>query len=130
MDLMLLLLLLLCAIRLRARLSLRCRWRRTEERTGIGIRRTQVISFYRRLETILRQNGFVRPSGQTQHEFAVAAAGQMIEIPTRAAVAPIPRKIVEMFYRVRFGGVTLTQTQREEIDAALGQLERALQDQS
>ena len=125
-----LLLLLLCAIRLRARLSLRCRWRRTEEGTGFGLRRTQVISFYRRLEIILRKNGFVRPSGQTQHEFAVAAAGQMIESPTRAAVAPIPRKIVEMFYRVRFGGVTLTQTQREEIDVSLGQLERALQDQS
>lgn len=123
----LLLLAALGAVRLRKRWA--GRWRRAAKQAGPRRRHRPVIAFYRRLETILKRNGFARPIGQTQHEFAVAAAGQMVENPARAAVAPIPRKIVDMFYRVRFGGDDLTQTQLNEIETALGRLEAALKDQ-
>ncbi len=91
-------------------------------------RRAPVVEFYRRLEAILRRHGIERPTGQTQHEFAVAVGGQLVENRRWAAAAAIPRQIVDMFYRVRFGGQTISPRQQEEIDRALHRLSEALKE--
>ena len=91
-------------------------------------RRAPVVAFYRRLESILRRHGIERPDGQTQHEFAVAVGGQLVESRRWAAAAAVPRQIVDMFYRVRFGGQTISPQQQEEIDRALDRLSEALKE--
>jgi transglutaminase-like putative cysteine protease len=84
------------------------------------------LEMYRRLEAVLARKGFQRPAGQTAHEFAVAAGGQLAESAELNRVSHLPRRIVESFYRVRFGGRTLDNREGEAVELALRELELAL----
>lgn len=84
------------------------------------------VGFYRRLETLLRSHGMHRPPAQTQREFAMAVGGQLAERPNHATVAEIPRRLVDRFYRVRYGGALLEVEETEEIERSLQQLATAL----
>ena len=84
------------------------------------------LEMYRRLEAALARQGFERRPAQTAHEFAVAAGGNLAESVDHRRVSHLPRRIVEMFYRVRFGGRTLDNREAEAVEHALTELERAL----
>jgi len=90
-------------------------------------RRRAEVEFYRRLEAILAHARLARSVGQTQREFAgrvqamLQAAG-----PTARAVADVPPRVVEAFYRVRFGGRHLDKRQTEAVEHALDRLEAVL----
>jgi len=105
------------------------RWTRrrfTGGRATAQRRERPIIDFYRDLEALLEKAGFERPPGQTQREFAVSVAGQLAESPASQPVSGLPRQIVEMFYRVRFGGKTLDPRQQESVQSALAELRQSL----
>ncbi len=85
-----------------------------------------VLEMYRRLEAALAQHGFARRPAQTAYEFAHAAGGNLAESIEHRRVAHLPRRIVELFYRVRFGGRTLDNSEALAVEHALVELERAL----
>lgn len=84
------------------------------------------VDFYVQLEAALKQRNLTRTPEQTPREFIVAACGELAELPATRGVSNLPRKIVEAFYRVRFGGRTLSPAERAEVEQALSQLGAAL----
>jgi transglutaminase-like putative cysteine protease len=104
------------------------RWRPGRRAASADRRRRAAppVEFYVRLETALAGAKLLRSADQTQREFIQTASGELAESPATRSVASLPRKIVEAFYRVRFGGGTLDDADRAEIDAALAAITAAL----
>jgi hypothetical protein len=88
--------------------------------------RPPVLEMYRRLETALSRVGLARHPGQTAHEFALVAGGELAERVEYRRVAHLPRRIVESFYCVRFGGRALDNQEVMAVEHALAELELAL----
>lgn len=80
------------------------------------------VEFYDRLETLLARHGLARSAGQTQHEFATAAGSKIATATGRPHLAPLPARVVEAFYRVRFGRLPLDNPQRKTVEHALAEL--------
>jgi hypothetical protein len=99
--------------------------RRAQGRRGLA-RPRPVVPFYEQLEKLLAAHGIRRPESQTQHEFAMAAQGQLSETPRLAAAATLPRKVVDAFYQVRFGRRTLDKDELEQVQRSLRELAAAL----
>ncbi len=100
---------------------LRIRWRsQSKSRRG---RRDSSVAFYVRLERLLRRWGIRRDPNQTQREFAAVAAAQLSR---RQLDTPgdLPEEIVQAFYRVRFGHVSLSTSQHAHIEELLEHLAR------
>lgn len=89
--------------------------------------RGQQVEFYRRLKALLRRHQMERGSTQTPREFAVAAGGRLADEPQHVPAASLPRKVVEAFYRVRFGGHVLDKQETEAVEQALLELESVLE---
>ena len=83
------------------------------------------VAFYRRLENLLRKRGLVRSASRTQHEFAAAAGAHIAKSTGDDQLAALPDRVVEAFYRVRFGGFTLDTQQAQAVEHALHQLQQA-----
>lgn len=88
--------------------------------------RTPVLEMYRRLEAVLRRAGLDRLPAQTAREFAVAAGGHLSERAEYRRVAHLPRRVVDSFYRVRFGRRALDNQEAKAVELALKELERTL----
>jgi hypothetical protein len=101
-------------------------------RTGdrIAARAAVQVAFYRRLLRLLERHGLKRPAGQTPREFAMAVSGQFAASPELRAAAPLPRQVVEAFYRVRYGGRPLDKQEAQAVEQALSELEAALTSRS
>jgi hypothetical protein len=84
------------------------------------------VAFYRQLEKTLARQGLRRSASQTQRQFAEAAARHLAASPQHADLAPIPARIVDAFYQVRFGHRLPDATQEAEIRLQLRQLEQGL----
>jgi hypothetical protein len=84
------------------------------------------VEFYRRLEHLLARHAWVRPRFQTQREFATSVGGLLADDPQTQQFVPVPRSIVDAFYRVRFGGRTLDKREAEGVEQALNHLETGL----
>lgn len=89
-------------------------------------RAAPAVDFYVRLEQVLAAYQLRRTPEQTQREFVQAACGELAESPTTRGVAALPRRIVEAFYRVRFGGRSLEAGERDEVERDLSALASAL----
>ncbi len=87
------------------------------------------VEFYERLERILARQGLVRGAGQTPLEFALAAGAQMVADSAMRPHATLPRRIVEAYYRVRFGRQTLAAHEAEAVEQQLVRLADVLRDQ-
>jgi hypothetical protein len=85
-----------------------------------------VLEMYRRLEAALGKLGLRRHPAQTAYEFASAAGADLAESIEHRRVAHLPRRIVDVFYRVRFGGRTLDKLEADAVEHALVELERAI----
>ncbi|MEX0937383.1 MAG: DUF3488 and transglutaminase-like domain-containing protein [Pirellulales bacterium] len=101
-------------------------------RTGdrIAARAVVQVAFNRRMLRLLERHGLKRPAGQTPLEFAMAVSGQFAASPELRAAAPLPRQLVEAFYRVRYGGRPLDKQEAQAVEQALSELEAALTSRS
>jgi protein-glutamine gamma-glutamyltransferase len=87
------------------------------------------IAFYERFEAICRQLGLVRSSHQTQREFAGSVGARIRQVVASADGLPdVPPRLVELFYRVRFGDENLAPAVVEQLDRDLTSLEGAIRD--
>jgi hypothetical protein len=90
-------------------------------------RTPRTAPFYHRLVRLLRQHTPLRPNvGQTPREFGAAAREFFQSVPGLTAVAELPGRVVELFYRVRFGGRPLSEPEMHVLDADLNRLAEAL----
>lgn len=80
--------------------------------------------FFRRLEKLLARRRFRRRDAQTQREFANQVAGELGM--TVGEVGPLLNRLVEFYYRVRFGKRPLDTAEAEAIENTLNQLEQTL----
>jgi transglutaminase-like putative cysteine protease len=84
-------------------------------------------AIYPRLLRILARNVALRPRfAQTPREFGMAAQTFLQTRPAFAALAELPRRVVELFYRVRFGGHSLHEGERQQIETELDRFAEAL----
>jgi protein-glutamine gamma-glutamyltransferase len=99
-------------------------WRLLAAKRGNRRRGPRIeVEFYRRLEHLLAKNGLSRPLGQTPREFAFAA-GQWLAAETgQHRLLPLPNRIVDAYYRVRFGRLPLEAGHSHEIDQILKEME-------
>ena len=84
------------------------------------------VEFYDRLELLLARHGWQRSAGQTQHEFALEVGGQLADQPRQQPAASLPRRVVDAFYRVRFGGELLDDHELRALDETLAALNDTL----
>ena len=100
-------------------------WRRLGDRAASPARRARPrVEFYRRFEALLARQGLVRAAGQTPREFARAAAERIVAAHRPAGPGrPSRARVVDAFYRVRFGGLPLDNPQREAVEHGLAELE-------
>ena len=99
--------------------------RLSRRKTG---KRRERVEFYERLEAILARYGLVRGSQQTPLEFALAAGAQMVAESATRPHATLPRRIVEAYYRVRFGRQVLDAEEAHTVGQQLARLENVLQE--
>jgi hypothetical protein len=85
------------------------------------------VLFYRRLVQLLAEFGLERPPAETQSEFARRAAIFLTGRGSSAeSVADVPRLVVDAFYRVRFGQLSLPPAALRSLEARLDALEASL----
>jgi hypothetical protein len=99
--------------------------RKRSSRAKAGKQRVRV-DFYERLEEILARYGLVRSKQQTPLEFALVAGAQLVAETATRPHATLPRRIVEAYYRVRFGQQALEAHEAETVGRQLASLEHAL----
>lgn len=96
------------------------KWRRSTKRIG------RRIEFYRRLETLLGEHGLRRSEGQTPREFAEVASQRLQKMTADSELAAVPPRVVEYFYRVRFGNGRLDNAEVKRLETWLGSLRQSL----
>jgi len=106
--------------------ALLVRWRRWQ---GARRKRAAVaeIGFYRQLERLLTKAGLTRSRQQTPREFAFSVGGELSDRAETVGVASVPRKVVEAFYRVRFGHRPLDNDEALSVEQSLSQLAESLE---
>lgn len=98
-------------------------------RSASGRRRGNALAsvrFYRRFEKLLAKRGLARRLSETQREFALAASAKIAGRTGSGQITRPALEVVEAFYRVRFGGATLDETQAQAVEHALGQVQEAV----
>jgi transglutaminase-like putative cysteine protease len=101
-------------------------WWRRRSRRSHGSRRRVRVEFYEQLEALLARYGIRRPRHETQREFADDAAGRLRSMPRARHAAGLPARIVEVFYRVRFGNRGLEAADSRQMEHAISELSQAL----
>lgn len=84
------------------------------------------VEFYRRFEAILAQRRLRREAAQTQREFAMSIGGQFSGEEATRGLSPIPRFVVDAFYRVRFGNHPLATAELDRLTGELDRLEASM----
>lgn len=85
------------------------------------------VEFYERFERILARHGLRRHRQQTPLELALAAGAEMVAVAATRPDATIPRRIVEAYYRVRFGGHALDARAQQLVEEQLARLSAVLE---
>jgi transglutaminase-like putative cysteine protease len=101
-------------------------YRRGKRRAQRSIER-RPVEFYERFERILARHGLRRRRQQTPLELALAAGAEMVAVATMRPDATIPRRIVEAYYRVRFGGHALDAHAAQVVEEQLARLSSVLE---
>jgi transglutaminase-like putative cysteine protease len=84
-------------------------------------------AIYPRLVRILARYTSLRPVfGQTPREYGIAAQIFLHARPALATVAELPVRVVDLFYRVRFGGRALDEEERQQIDLDIDRFTKKL----
>jgi transglutaminase-like putative cysteine protease len=112
--------------RLAARLGSQFRWPVFARRAKRRAKATERVDFYERLERLLARHGFRRQQTQTPLEFALATGAELVAEAELRPAATLPRRIVETYYRVRFGRRALDNRERSFVEQQLDELDAAL----
>jgi hypothetical protein len=99
------------------------RWRRRARQS----RQRRPVEFYEQFERILARHGLRRRPQQTPLELALAAGAEMVAVTATRPDATLPRRIVEAYYRVRFGGHALDARSGQLIEEQLARLSTILE---
>jgi transglutaminase-like putative cysteine protease len=84
-------------------------------------------AFYYRLLKLLKRSGRLVPRvGQTPQEFAANAQDFLATRGIETDLIKLPVRIVELFYQVRYGQMTISPAERHQIDRQLARLSAAL----
>jgi transglutaminase-like putative cysteine protease len=107
--------------------------------TGLWLRRRRVgagraagspapaVAVYARLLALLARRAKLKPRpAQTAREFAGEAREALRTVPAAAPLAGVPDQVVDLLYRVRFGGRPLDEAEAGTLGARLDELEAAL----
>jgi hypothetical protein len=108
------------------RIVLRRRLRRAGRADRSARYARTMVQFYRRLEALLARLGLTRLPSQTQREFAREAGARIAASTGQRDLGELPPQIVEAFYRVRFGGMSLDRPQAEAVELALKRLKQTV----
>ncbi len=96
-------------------------------RRGGRVRLSDTTVYYLRLVRLLRRHASLRPSlGQTPREYGEMARTFLLTRPAAAALAELPIHVVNQFYRARFGGQPLSETERQALHAELDRFAAAI----
>jgi hypothetical protein len=86
-----------------------------------------LVYFYARLLDLLAQHLRIRPlESQTPREFGATAERLLQTRDATAALADLPSQVASLYYRVRYGGATLTATEEATVNRGLDDLAAAL----
>jgi hypothetical protein len=86
-----------------------------------------LVHFYARLLDLLARHLRMRPlESQTPREFGATAERLLQTRDATAALADLPNQVAALYYRVRYGGATLTATEQAGVDRRLDDLAAAL----
>jgi hypothetical protein len=100
---------------------------RAERRRPAARARTAGLACYARLLKLLAKRGPLRrATAQTPRELAAVAGGALAARPATAALADLPARVVDLFYRVRFGGQPADADEVTRLNARLDELTAAL----
>ena len=86
--------------------------------------------FFLRFEQLLEQHGFLREPSQTQQEFSIAIGQELSQRITGFSSQHLLNRMVEIYYRVRFGGHPLDEEQQRLVGSEMDQLTTALAPES
>jgi transglutaminase-like putative cysteine protease len=89
-------------------------------------RPTRAPVFYLRLEQLLARIALVRRAGQTPRELAGMADAKLASSAATDSAAGLPTAIVAAYYRTRFGGDRLDNSETAEIERSLARLADAV----
>lgn len=92
-------------------------------------RRVQSVEFYRRFLKILMQHGIHQEPTDTAKEFVESSLRELQPKLQQNQLEQWPAELVQKFYLVRYGGRTLSQSETNEIDRRLSDLEKCLTQQ-
>jgi transglutaminase-like putative cysteine protease len=112
--------------RLAARLGSQLKWPVLVRRPKRRVKATERVDFYERLERLLARHGFRRHETQTPLEFALSTGAELVAEAELRPAATLPRRIVETYYRVRFGRRALDSRERSFVEQQLAELDAAL----
>jgi hypothetical protein len=97
------------------------------QRRKQSVRSTSPVAFYERLLHLLGRYAALRPTfGQTPLEYGQAAQQYLHSKPGLASWAELPLRVIELFYRVRFGGRSLSEEESLDLKSQLGLFAQAL----
>ena len=82
--------------------------------------------FFLRFEQLLEQHGFLREPSQTQQEFSIAIGQELSQRITGFSSQRLLNRMVETYYRVRFGGHPLDEEQQLLVGREIDQLATVL----
>jgi transglutaminase-like putative cysteine protease len=93
--------------------------------------RAPAVAVYARLLALLARRTALTPRpAQTPRELAAAAREALRAVPAAAVLADVPDRVVDLLYRVRFGGRPLDEAESGALEARLDELEVALRAQT
>jgi hypothetical protein len=85
------------------------------------------VACYTRLVRLLDRRGRLRRAAwQTPRELALAASRALAGRPATASLASLPEQVVDLFYRVRYGGVSPEASEVLRVNARLDELATTL----
>jgi hypothetical protein len=100
--------------------------RRSHHRTA-AVYNTEDTAFYVRFVRLVERYAFLRPaSGQTAREYGERIRIFLQSKSTLDSFVALPQRLIELFYRVRFGGQPLSEQERATLNAELNRFAAAL----
>jgi transglutaminase-like putative cysteine protease len=100
---------------------------RAARRTGSRPARAPASArWFDRLLTALARHGYAPRPGETPREFAARVAVDLRSSPATVELADVPLEWADAYYRARFGGATVPDERRAELETRLDALRRAL----
>ena len=88
------------------------------------------VEFYERFLRLLRSAGLEPLPAQTAREFVTASQSEWSQRLAADKLTSLPTDVVTQFYRVRFGGESLSLDELGQIESQLGQMEQQWRDRN